>query len=380
MMLHFVFKFTILNQLDAIGINTYLIFLIGNICFSIAAVLVDRSVKIKNAGVDVIQQNNFQFNISFRIILVALILIGLPFYIQAAFQIFLASKAEDFFSGLRYELSYGDADIGPLKYLMPLAFVVYAVCLYEFHKQKNAANWVMLIASFLSIVTYSVFATGRTYFFIILSIYIGISFFVNATFSIKKYLALLGFFLLFFMAVGIIYGKGGNTEDSFSDNLKGASENVGIYLVTSLNALDIETNQNSVVSTDGDNTLRFFIKIGMSLNLLSNRKITDLKQEFVFVPYPTNVYTFYSPYIRDFGKLYAWIMLALFSVLHTWLFIKASATKQVRFIFYYAFLLFPLLLSFFGDQYLSLFSFWIQMLVITEMILLSNKLFEIKKW
>ena len=182
------------------------------------------------------------------------------------------------------------------------------------------------------------------------------------------------------MAVGIIYGKGGNTEDSFSDNLKGASENVGIYLVTSLNALDIETNQNSVVSTDGDNTLRFFIKIGMSLNLLSNRKITDLKQEFVFVPYPTNVYTFYSPYIRDFGKLYAWIMLALFSVLHTWLFIKASATKQVRFIFYYAFLLFPLLLSFFGDQYLSLFSFWIQMLVITEMILLSNKLFEIKKW
>ena len=90
------------------------------------------------------------------------------------------------------------------------------------------------------------------------------------------------------------------------------------------------------------------------------------------MPYPTNVYTYYSLYIRDFGPFYAWILLAVFGFLHTAIHNKALRSTNVRFIFYYAFLLYPLLMSFFGDQYFSLISTWIQIAVFIELFLFIN--------
>jgi oligosaccharide repeat unit polymerase len=219
---------------------------------------------------------------------------------------------------------------------------------------------------------YSVFATGRTYFFLILAIYLGISYLLKKRFSIKKYIAPLLLFTLFFISIGIIYGKGGNKENSLKDNLNASAETTAVYLVSSLTALDIETRNNVKASYSGENTLLFFVKIGQKLNLLPNIKAGTLLSEFVFVPYPTNVYTFYSPYIRDYGRVYAWFMIGLFGALHTWLFHKAIKTKNLRYTLYYSFLLYPVLMSFFQDQYMSLFSTWLQIVFYTEVFLLIN--------
>jgi len=373
LILHLLFRFTLLNQLQPLSIEVYIVFLTGTLFFVAGSGIADYS-----RGSDyAMHEGNISIpdiHIVTRIIFFLIILVGLPFYIRAAFRIFLESQAEDFFSGLRYELSYGDADIGPLKYLMPLAYVLFAFNLCSFFQKRNLFNAFLLLFTFLILATYAVFATGRTYFFMILTIYFGISFFYNPRFSVwRTALALLGF-LLMFMIFGVLYGKGGRTEDSLSDNVKAASENVGIYTVTALNALDIELDNHSAGTSKGDNTLRFFYKAGMQLKVIPDRKISQLIQEFVFVPYPTNVYTVYSPYIRDFGKLYAWLMLALFGALHTWLFRKARAEKSVRDILYYTYLLFPLTLSFFGDQYMTLFSFWLQMIFFTEFLLVINQI------
>lgn len=378
--LHFVFKFTLLDELEPLSPHVYSILLIGNLFFSAGSILVYyRFRKAESCdGTDLSAE--IQTSLLLRVILVVIILVGLPFYIQAAFKIFLASQAENFFSGLRYELSYGDADIGPLKYLMPFSYVIYAFNLYAFYNNKNTINRILLIITFLLISTYAVFSTGRTYFFMILTIYLGVSFFVKKDFSIKKYLAPVGIFMILFMVIGVIYGKGGDTSNTLNDNIHSSSENMGVYLVSSLNALDMETSQHYTESSNGDNTLRFFVKGGMQLDLIPKRKINELVQDFVFVPYATNVYTFYSPYIRDFGKLYAWLTLALIGAFHTWLYHKAANRKSKRAIFYYTFLLFPLLLSFFADLYLTLFSFWLQLVFFTEMLFIANKLFVLKKW
>src|SRR6185437_14236044 len=128
--------------------------------------------------------------------------------------------------------------------------------------------------------------------------------------------------------------------------------------VASLNALDWYMHHQFRVNYNGNNSLRFFMKVGEQLNLVSNVKINDLLTPFIFVPYLTNVYTFYSPYIKDFGKGYSWIMIALFGLIHTFLFNKAIATKSLRYSIYYSFMLFPLMISFFADQYLTITSFW----------------------
>jgi oligosaccharide repeat unit polymerase len=84
-------------------------------------------------------------------------------------------------------------------------------------------------------------------------------------------------------------------------------------------------------------------------------------------------------YIRDFGPFYAWILLALFGFIHTSFHRKAINGHSVRYVFYYAFLLYPLLLSFFGDQYFSLISTWIQIGVFIELFILLNQFLNKRK-
>ena len=81
--------------------------------------------------------SNVQINVLPRYILVALILIALPFYIKAAYRLFLASNIDNFFIGLQTELVYGDENIGPLKYVSTLSYVVFALNLFAYYYNKE---------------------------------------------------------------------------------------------------------------------------------------------------------------------------------------------------------------------------------------------------
>ena len=381
--LHFIFRLTILDELYPVHPQTFIIFFVGALCFSFGSFLIVTYHK-KNSPDTEGQQKKFNppmtLSITLRFILAGLLLIGLPFYIQAAYRLFIASNIENFFVGLRTQLSYGDEDIGPLKYLVSFSFVIYAINLYAYLKEKNKANKALLIGSLLLTIAYAVFITGRSLFFMILIVYFGMSYLHKANFSIRKNFWLIGTFLIAFILIGIYFGKGGDKEDSVKENVLPAAQGTGIYLVSSINALDWELNHNLEVSYSGANTFRFFIKTGSQLHLINNAKVEDILQEFSFVPYPTNVYTFYSPYIEDYGIAFSWLMIGLFGVLHTLLNDKALLVKNLRYSLYYSFMLFPLLMSFFQDQYMSLFSSWFQIVVYIELFIIMNKFFISKRW
>ncbi|MEO8820009.1 MAG: O-antigen polymerase [Ginsengibacter sp.] len=382
LVLHFVFSFTLLDELFPLSISTFIIFFIGALAFSfgsfIQTVIVQKKKLTKPQKIynpDISQES---ISTTLRLVCLAIIIIGLPFYIIASYRLFLASNIDNFFVGLRTELVYGEADIGFIKYLLPFSFVVYAINLYAFFKEKNLVNRILVITSLLATITYSVFVTGRTYYLIILVLYVGLDFLLNKNFSVKKISRLIAVFLLFFILVGILYGKGGNYENSLKENIKPAAQLTAIYLVTSLNGLEWEKTHQFRINYDANNSLRFFIKIGEAFNLTSNTQPNDLISSFVFVPYPTNVFTIYSPYLRDFGKFYAWFMLAIFGFVHTFFYNKAIVKKNLRYSLYFSFLLFPLLMSFFADLYMSLFSFWIQITFFVEGFIFVNKFFVSK--
>lgn len=371
-LLHFIFKHTLLDKLEPLNLQVYIVFFTGVLFFSISAVIVTASMKAVN--VNKTRAPGFDVNFKIRAFATAAILIGLPIYIQAAFKIFLNSQIESFFIGLRYELSYYEADIGPSKYLMPFSYVVLAVNLHAFYKDKSKINLALLIISFILTLTYAIFATGRTFLFMILIIYIGISFFANSRFSLIKFFISMGAFLFLFILFGIFLSKGGNASNTAKENINASSEYMGTYLVAGLNALDKQLDQHTEGTAEGDYSIVFFKRIAMGLELIPTKKINAPAHNYFFVPYATNVYTYYSSYIKDYGKLYSWIMLAIFGGLHTWLFHKALYQKSMRAMLYYTFLLFPLLLSFFDDLYLSIFSFWFQMAFFTELLFIANSL------
>lgn len=379
LLLHFIFSLTVLDELFPVSPDVFIIFFIGTISFSLGVFLqtglVQKAPKklLKNVSVE----NNRDGILSgVRYFLVAIILIGLPFYIMASYQVYLVSNIENFLVGLRTELTYGDESLGPVVYLQSFAFIVLAINLYSYFTDKSKRNQILLILTIIIVLGYTILSTGRGLFLLILILYAGIAYLHKKNFSFKRIARLGAFFLILFMIIGLIYGKGGDSDDSLKENIRPMIENTAIYIVTPINALDYGLHNQFSINHRGNNTLRFFTKIAEKLNLMPNLEVSDLVQPFVYVPYPTNVYTIYDAYIKDFGRLYAWLMVFIFGFIHSYFFNKAMSTKKLRFTLYYSFLLFPLIMSFFQDQYLSLTSTWLQFIFYIEVILFMNKILK----
>ena len=87
----------------------------------------------------------------------------------------------------------------------------------------------------------------------------------------------------------------------------------------------------------------------------------------------TNVYTFYDYYVRDFGCLYAVFAQFIAAYFHG-ISYKGMLKRNPLQIYYFSFLSYPLVMQFFQDQYISLLSTWIQ-IIIAGLIVFKTPLF-----
>ncbi|MFT3682432.1 MAG: O-antigen polymerase [Ferruginibacter sp.] len=373
---HLFFKLTVLEEMGTPAVETYLIFLTGNISFTCGSLIINQYYVPRFSAVISPPPAPQPIHANLRIFFTLFLLAALPLYIKKAFDIFIASQVEEFFMGIKYEISYGEANFGVFIYLLQLSYVVFGINLYTWNVEKSRKNLVLMICSLSCALVYAVFASGRLHFFMVLCIYLGVTFFSGKKIALKKIaMPALVFFLFFFLA-GVIYKKGGDIDNSLSENIQSGTESLGLYIVIPLDGLDYDLARHVSENTDGERTFRFFIKLAKETGIAPNLKPKKLLQEFVLTPYPTNVYTFYSSYILDFGKLYAWVMLFMYGMLHTFLYNISLLKRRLNTILYYSFLLFPLMLTFFDDLYMSVFSFWLQLIAFTEIILFADRVLK----
>ena len=97
-------------------------------------------------------------------------------------------------------------------------------------------------------------------------------------------------------------------------------------------------------------------------------KPSDLVQEYASIPFDTNVYTIYKIYFQDFGLLFMIFIIFWMSVLHTYFYLKAINGRKFIDTLIYSIMLYPLFMSFFQEQYLSLLPTWIYMFSILMLI------------
>ena len=298
---HFTFRLTLLNELAPLRTSTFFIFFIGVVFFSFGNFL-QTTIWQKNHlnGRIATVYENIPISLALRYFLLAIILAVLPFYIKASYQMFISSQIESFFIGLRSEVVYGDEEVGAWKYVSTLSYITFGISLIAYYKERSRLNLILLSLSLFLSIAYAVLATGRVLYLILLAIYTGVSFIYNKDFSIRKIMKLVGIFMLFFIFMGVLYGKGGDTESSLKENIEPAATATAIYLVSSLNALDHDLNNQFEITYSGNYTLRFFVKLAQQLHIMPQAKVTDVIQQFVLIPYPTNVYTLYYKYIKDY--------------------------------------------------------------------------------
>ena len=206
---------------------------------------------------------------------------------------------------------------------------------------------------------YCLLNTGRTWFFLLLIFLVGIALLTGRLKAGKAllYSALLAF--SFFVLIAVLLGKGGDVNASAADNVAGIGKAFDVYLLGPLPSLDTFVRHQESMRL-GDNILRSFWvamdKLGFETHPL------PLVNEFVNVPYPSNVYTIYRPYFDDFGLLGAVGIQFFLGLMHGALYRKRFASRFFLCIF--AISLYPLAMQFFEDQYMSLLSLWLQTVVI----------------
>lgn len=280
---------------------------------------------------------------------------GLPLYCLRALEVAeSANISEIWFVNLRIALSFDEGDFltyGPLAYLLPLAFTSTLI--------ELAASRAVLFErrgwlAFASSVVYAVLSTGRT-FLLLLLLAVGFMLLVQRRVSLGRFL----FFGLFGIAL-VFFGIGALANKIAVDVVESVNltplDSLALYVFSPLSALDVALNANRALDW-GLNIFRSPLAVLKVLGF--DVVVVPLVKEYVDVPLPTNVYTFFLPYVHDFGIPGVLAALVALGTSHTVLYEKARGGDP-RLVMACALSVYPLTMQFFQDQYLSLLTTWVQ--------------------
>ncbi|GEM_PF-3213859 len=342
--------------------DTLTIFSLGTCCFTLGAMVSSLYFKSRQRLAK-IYYNEINYNISFERIIVAVAVIFLPLYAYESYLIATSNPISgNWFMDLRLNVNSGEAE---RKYIYGTVFANFAffLYLYKFYSGKDR-NLKMLYFTAVLLLAYIVLSTGRTTIMQVFLLILGV---ISIFKRVKiRYIifALLGFIALFFV-YGIALQKGASEGNTFVENLHSLSENVVMYFIGGPSAFDQVFNRG-IPSYEETRTFRLIASLLYKFGFTANPP-QGLVENFVMVPFPTNVYTCYYVYIQDFGVGYAFFVLLVQAFSHTMFYYKAitPGRYRVQFVFLYSMLLFPLVMSFFHDQFITLLANWIYIFVLT---------------
>jgi oligosaccharide repeat unit polymerase len=120
------------------------------------------------------------------------------------------------------------------------------------------------------------------------------------------------------------------------------------YLVAPLAALDYVLRHPAEYLHAANHTFEFLLK---GLDALGYPyKIPPTFDEYLFVPYPANIYTIYKPYFLDFGMFGMFGTIATFGFSQTFIYGRAISGRKVS-QFMFSLSIFPIVFSIFDDAY-----------------------------
>lgn len=344
-----------------VDIKTLIVFLVGQIFFSISGL----ATSLYFVKFDKKLPSNYILTFPIDKILTFFLLLMFPFYLKAIIAIAESSKYAklNFYLALRHEYVNNGVTLGILDYLNTISIFTFALFQYKSNFLSSNPNKSVKTTLF-KILVYSIsfsfafLSTGRTYFVLLISLYLA---FKAMAKKIKKQHVITGcfVFLLLFIGNSLILGKGSSVEDSFEENVVSVIESFTIYFLGGLYGFDYVIKNETSFGL-GENVFRFFIVIANKV-MLTDKTPNELVMPFITNPIVSNVYTIYYNYFKDFGY-FGVLFNLIWGSLHSFFYLRVKQKSSFLNVYIYALLVYPLVMSFFQDQYMSLLSTWIQLL------------------
>ncbi|MDU1904880.1 MAG: O-antigen polymerase [Dysgonomonas sp.] len=244
---------------------------------------------------------------------------------------------------------------GIFQYVFAIAYVSLLIETYSSEKINKRIIILLIINILLSIITMA----KSTFFFLFIPFACIKIFTLNI--SIKKLIPFLGIIVLFMIFVQLMR----TGEDS--ENVISTMFNV--YIFGGIPALDQIVVADTHTLNWGEMTFRFFYTVKSVVlggGIEDGNYINNIfsNGQYVFVPYPTNVFTVIFPFWMDFGFLGVLVGGLIFGIL-AGLIYKLAIRKRAWSIVFYSYLVAVLVLPFFGEYLVTNLSYTIQLILLS---------------
>lgn len=330
----------------------------GVILFSAGCLLATRSARPGRLRID---PDGSDSAVRYRSLLFWIPVLGIAPFIAKAAMLAADGPFDSFYRNLRDATSNAEdqsagGSFGLLAYLLPISFVSLAIqVLFRSYRSTPRRFLLSLAATLL----YAFFATGRTYIVLLGVVCAGVLVTCRRVSPWKVLGMGSAVGSVVFMALGILAAKGGSAEGGRIEIDPSSLWDLFItYSLGSLPAFDTFMQVHTDWSL-GERTLRTVYAVLAQMGF--DVPVQPLVQPYVFVPFPTNVYTVFQPYYADFGLPGALLFPLAAGYLHGKVYERAAGGHPF-WILIFAYSLYPMLLQFFQDQYISVLSMWIQFL------------------
>jgi oligosaccharide repeat unit polymerase len=216
-------------------------------------------------------------------------------------------------------------------------------------EKSDRQFWIVSIVALIG----CILSTGRTDILIVISGLSAIRLLQTKRESLSDAMRLLRWPVALFAAlyVGLTFTNK-NTEEMAGGVTGVLSFYVLSYIVGPLAAFDKVVQHPTDFMRTASHTFDFPLKVAAALHLTDYTK-PPLFDSFVFVPFPTNVYTVFKFYFIEWGTIGTVVLLLFFGLLHSLLYLKARQGGRLS-TYLFAYSLFSVLIVIFDDHYCTI--------------------------
>lgn len=359
--LHFTYILFSKYKPNQLSFKTLLFFYLALVFYTLGSFIakgIEKTHLLKTVG-------KYSINKYCQLFLVLFSVSNLCFFIAKIYEIVGVFDLRLF----RYYTSVERVDIGLVKYTIYINIfiaILFAINFYSSKSSKVRDKIGLLIVVLIALITSILSSSRGTVLLLVLSL-AGI--YSNyRKINGEKLFKAISVLLAVFVGMAIILKKSLPNSNSnkllFIDRIEHLFYS---YVCLPLSAFNEFFNKPYEILY-GDILFRFPNALMYKIGLVNSPSV-NLVESYVSVPDGVNVFTAYYKLIKDFGVVYAFFFMLLFSVIHSLLFFK-SKDSLVSLIMY-SVLLFPCVMLFFEEHLISLLSTWIQFLVYAY---LANKI------
>lgn len=269
-----------------------------------------------------------------------------PFILLRIWQIGNSGPTTNIFVNIRYLTSTGQVSLGLFNYIMLASLVLMGTLGCIYYSGNKHARWLFYLV-FLCVFLSNAATLARGMMVTVVLVYLVITYIYGKLSKAKIFLAVL-LPLFGFIAITIVLNKSSSTlAKTFAD-----------YFVPPIVAFDQSINTPGIYDQYSSVLYSFYTilnSFGFHINTVS------YVMPFVDTPITTNLYTAMLPYY-SYGGIFGIVSAALFiGFIHGAIW-KRSKSESMFFKVLYAFSFIPLTSHFGSESYVTLLSYWLQVI------------------